>query len=113
MAGKERSQQVTQRFLYAMKQVIALEREGVDTRAAFAQMIGEHSQNISKMEHGTRYPTIEAICLMCDAFKINPSWLLMGTGDMWLDNWEATLMSRLSAIEKAVADTPKTRRKSA
>jgi len=109
---KEFSRQVTQRFLQAMKQVIALEKEGITTRSEFAVIIGEYGQNISKMEQGSRYPTLESICRICTIFKVNPEWVLLGEGDMWnVEGGSKTLMKRLNEIESSIKKIEKLEKK--
>jgi transcriptional regulator with XRE-family HTH domain len=75
-------EKVTLRFLEAMRRILMARVKGCKTVSQFAAFIGEHPQNISKMENGTRFPTIDQVCRLCEVFGYSPNWLLLGKGNM-------------------------------
>ena len=99
MSIKKHSDQVAARFLQAMKQVIA--KDLATSQKDFAEKVGEYAQNISKIESGSRYPTIEMMCNSCIIFNINPSWLLLNSGEMFTSDTKTIgLEERIETIEK-------------
>lgn len=74
---------ITKRFLMAKNQVIALRIDGIRNDTQFAQSIGEYQQNLSKMENGERYPTLDMIGNLCRVYRVSPTWLILGTGKMF------------------------------
>lgn len=82
MADKKHSEEITRRFLQAARTCVANRVNDITTQTEFALMVGEYNQNISRMENGTRYPTIETLALTCEVFGIDANWLLLGVGDM-------------------------------
>jgi transcriptional regulator with XRE-family HTH domain len=110
MAAKETNieyrDEVSKRFLNAMRQIISERKQGCKTITQFAKMIGEHQQNISKMEKGERFPTIDQICRLCLIFDISPTWILLGEGEMnQVTDIKAALQiitQRVSKMEKAM-----------
>lgn len=74
---------ITARFLQAKNQIIALRIHGIRNDSQFAESIGEYQQNISKMEKGDRYPTLDAIGNLITIYNVSPNWLILGTGPMF------------------------------
>lgn len=74
---------VTARFLLAKNQIIALRINGVRNDSQFAESVGEYQQNISKMENGERYATVDMIGNMITIYGVSASWLFRGTGKMF------------------------------
>jgi transcriptional regulator with XRE-family HTH domain len=113
MAAKETNidyrDKVTTRFLHAMRQIISERKQGCKTITQFAKLIGEHQQNISKMEKGERFPTIDQVCRLCLLFDISPTWILLGEGEMnQVTDVKAallTLTQRISKMEKTIQST--------
>ena len=59
-----------------------------DSKAKFAKKIGITPAGLSDMikkDTGLRSSTIVAILKLYDNPKLNPSWLLLGEGEMWLE----------------------------
>lgn len=107
MAGKEHSIEVGERFLKAMRQIIADEL-AADT-IEFAAKVGMYHQNIAGIKRKERYPTTDALVNLCNEFAINPAWILLGEGKMYrhqsqIDN---TILKRLDKIEKQLKSTVK------
>jgi transcriptional regulator with XRE-family HTH domain len=102
--NKKHSEEVTARFVKAMDHVIARRLDGVDSRHAFAKKIGEYPQNFSKMEQGTRYPTLDQVHLICKLFDVDALWLLLGIGEMFLDQKKSVsakvVEDKLARLEK-------------
>ena len=88
---KTHSAEVAVRFVKMMKQVIALGLLDVHSKVDFADYIGIQHQNLAKIEAGDRYPTVEALCNACIHFQVDPSWLLLGTGEMFTTKKEEKL----------------------
>ena len=100
MVNKQYSEGVAERFLKVMKQVIANELQDITTQKEFADKVGEYAQNISKIESGTRYPTIEMLCNTCIIFNVDPGWLLLEKGTMFGKENEQSLLERVIKLEK-------------
>lgn len=101
------TKKVTKRFLKVMRLAIAERWNNVTNISEFTQLIGEYYQNISKMEAGTRYPTLEVVCITCLKFDISPAWLLLGHGEMKLTDVpssENNILSRLDNLEKMLSE---------
>lgn len=103
MASKEHSHEVSKRFLQVMRRVVAERIGGITTQTAFAEKVGEFKQNITRIEAGTRYPTVEMLHMTCLVFGVDPAWLLMGTGEMFpADKKESiALLERVITLEKS------------
>jgi len=99
MAGKNHSIEIGERFIEAMKMVIA--KGLVSDTAVFSSKVGLYSQNLSKIKAKERYPTLEAVTNLCIEFGISPSWILLGKGEM-MDGQNNDLLKRLEKIEKIV-----------
>ena len=99
-ADRKHSIGVTDRFLQAMKQIVFDEEM---TITVFAVSVGTFQSNISLIESGKRYATVDMICDMCLKYDINPAWILLNQGEMKKHN-EAfnlgSMMNRLNEIEK-------------
>ena len=85
------------RFLAAMRHIISKRMKDCSTVKDFASRIGEYAQNISKMENGERFPTLDHIGSICDVFGISPNWLILNNGDMFI---ESELYYMVTEIEK-------------
>lgn len=103
MSKKQYTTSITQRFLQVCAEVI---QEGhVNSRKEFAESVGEHQQNLSLMDKGTRAPTLEQIAKVCIKFGYNANWLILGTGNKKLgpEKKQAPTEERLNVLETAVA----------
>jgi len=109
MTKKKHAQLVAGRFVKAMKQIIANEIKDVTNRSQFAEKVGEYKQNISKIESGERYPTIETICTMCLVFGVDPGWILLERGEMFGGGQTipGDFLQRLNNLEKIVGKSKK------
>lgn len=99
MANKEEyTQAITQRFLMLKDEVI---RDGLCKNAAeFAERVGEHAQNFSKMEKGTRSPTLEHIYRACTEFGYSANWVILNYGPKKTDTTLTVPMEqRITTLE--------------
>lgn len=99
---------VTERFVKAMNTIIAkskLEKGDIRSFRDFGRKIGIDSTNFSKIKgHAgqdaqTRGVNARLIRAICVEFEVNPTWLILGTGEMFLNETE-TLEKRISRIER-------------
>lgn len=73
------SPEITQRFLLICDEVI---RDGqVKNKSTFASSIGEHQQNLSKMDGKGRTPTLDQVARVCELYGYSPTWLILGIGE--------------------------------
>jgi hypothetical protein len=100
--NKQYTPAITKRFLLIVDEVI---RSGqVDTKGEFAKSVGEHQQNLSLMEKGTRAPTLEHIALSCKLYGYNPTWLILGVGEKKLKTSDGkTIEARVTDLETELA----------
>lgn len=100
--NKQHTPAITKRFLLVADEVI---RNGqVDTKGEFAKSVGEHQQNLSLMEKGTRAPTLEHIALSCKLYGYNPAWLILGVGEKRLKATDGkTIEARVGDLETELA----------
>lgn len=93
---KDYTTDITTRFLLIKDEVI---RQGVcKTLKEFAEKVGEHPQNFSKMENGTRFPTLDHVARACAEFGYCAQWVVLGKGPKRTDKKDE------SSIEKRVSD---------
>lgn len=117
------AQAVTERFLLAMRRIIAEQRDGCTNQKKFAEKIGMQSSNISRMEKepGTYNVTLEGAARLVNDFGISAEWLMVGKGRMWDDmpgiasiedvaKAVAKVDRRLAKIEQAMAPKAKVRK---
>lgn len=76
-------QDISERFAYAMRIIIAERKNGCKNASQFSEMIGEHAQNISKINNGQRSPTLEQVARICNTFNLSPAWLILGKGNIY------------------------------
>lgn len=95
---KHYTSDITHRFLMIKDEVI---KQGLcNTLKEFAEKVGEHPQNFSKMEKGTRFPTLDHIARACAEFGYSAQWLLLNQGPKRSDKKnEETLEQRVSDLE--------------
>ncbi len=99
---KKHSIEITKRFLKAMDLILA--DRGMKA-GEFGEVVGMPASNISRLRAGgSNYVTLEAAAIMCKLYKISPSWLILGEGDMNLSEPSVLkdLMSRVAKLEKVV-----------
>lgn len=56
----------------------------------FANKIGTTQSHLSKLENGTIELSIETIQSLYNALKINPTWLIVGCGEMYIPDTHIT-----------------------
>lgn len=89
---------ITARFLRIRDEVLA---EGsANSQAEFGRAVGEHSQNFSMMEKGTRAPTLDQCARACEKFGYSANWLLLGIGPVKINpGLNAPLEQRVTTLE--------------
>lgn len=93
---------ITQRFLLIIDEVI-LDGQAKN-RSSFAKSVGEHQQNLSLMEKGTRSPTLEQIAIACKLYGYSANWLILNLGEKKLKETEQkTTEERISNLEAQVS----------
>jgi hypothetical protein len=99
---KEHTLAITKRFLAIADELV---KEGTcKTRVEFMSAVGAHQQNLTPMEQGTRYPTLENIALTCKKYGYNPTWVILGVGDKRLKiKEERTIEERVAELEVDMA----------
>lgn len=98
---------ITERFKTVMFDIITTgkkKRTGITSVSAFARSIGYSSQNLGKyFNHfqGVSTPVIEAACRK---YRINPTWLILGEGEMYLkaEKKKQTLEERVKKLESLI-----------
>jgi len=102
---KKNSKLVAQRYLQAVEYILKHEINGIFSKQAIAEQLGEYYQNFYKMQSGDRYPTLESIYHLHDKFNVSLSWLFTGSGTMFTK--EVVKDSQLGRIEKMLRDLTK------
>lgn len=90
---------VTDRFLHVMKYVVSNKINGITSAKAFLESVGEHQQSKTKLESGTRTPTIKQLVATSKLYGIDTNWLMMGEGKMLYDR---NLRDRMHKAEAAL-----------
>lgn len=67
----------------------------------FGEKIGVTKGSVNNMEKGTNNPSEQTIKLICKEFNVNYSWLVDGTGEMFIE------LSREEEITKYIAELVK------
>lgn len=75
MSGQTYKDDIRDRFVKAMKSILFARINECKIVSQFAKSIGEYQQNISKIEKGERYPTLDHIARLCDVFNYSAEWL--------------------------------------
>lgn len=98
--------EITQRFLLIRDEVI---RDGLcNTAAEFAKEVGEYPQNFSKMEKGSRFPTLDHIARACEKYNYNANWVMLNSGSKKMDKrQEVPIEKRVSDLEIQVRSLKK------
>lgn len=100
---KTYKEDVRKRFLHEMRLIIAERRNKINSITAFANAVGEYQQNISKMEQGERYPTIDLLCRMCETFNVSPGKLLLGVDEAaGFERRLAKLESEIKTVKRKI-----------
>jgi phage repressor protein C with HTH and peptisase S24 domain len=66
---------------------------GKESVLSFSKKLGIHRNTLPKYESGERTPDSDLLSFVCKMFNINPSWLLLGEGEMHQDK-QGTLITR-------------------
>lgn len=103
MASNELSAEgkaVTSRMLMIMRALIAYDAK-VKNQSEFAEALGIGNVAISQWIAGVRTATVKDIVRACSTFRANPIFLLLGTGDMFLNKPQEM---KTSSIEMTLAE---------
>ncbi len=73
---------ITQRFVDVYYNLVGTRK--VANKKDFCQRISLNASNFSQMEKGILNCSIENVCSLIAVFNINGSWLLTGSGEMYL-----------------------------
>lgn len=94
-------QTATQNFLIIMSEVI---NQGlVRNKTEFAKKVGEHQQNIIKMEKGTRAPTIDQLATACKLWGYNLNWVILNASPKKIDpKANVPIEERVTILEQQV-----------
>ncbi|WP_346236703.1 hypothetical protein ABDK00_014270 [Niabella insulamsoli] len=96
-------QEIRSRFLEAIRTIIKDRAHGIKTVAELAPKIGAFQQNISLMEKGDRYPTLEQVAKLCETFEFSTEWIMLGKGQLQLNGQKSSENEdRFIRIEKAL-----------
>lgn len=92
---------ITTRLLQMRDEVV---RDGLAKhKTEFAETIGEHQQNMTKLENGERRPTLDQIGKACETYGYSPTWLVLGIGPKKLKpSKEKKIDERVAALESEV-----------
>lgn len=78
---------IAERFLIAMREIIAshkLKGGKVIDAKTFSKSIGQNPQNLNAITQGRRNVSLAIVEAICRKHLINPTWLIMGSGEMKL-----------------------------
>lgn len=101
-----RTKAITKRFLEAMYEIIrqhSVKRGKVVNVQEFALSLGYTSANFYKIEYGGRFVGMDILASACAKYRINPTYLILGEGDLFLEPTGVTvddLSKRVLAMEK-------------
>lgn len=104
------SNQITQRFIFAMDRILGSRKSGKVTAKAFGDIVGISSSNLNRIRNnpGEQFVTIEAIGRICNHYRISAYWLLTGQGDLYSNDELAaayrTLSERVNEVEKSLQE---------
>lgn len=59
------------------------------------KLLGIPDRTISNYERGERKPSVEYLTLLAEKLNANPQWLILGTGEMFLDKQEEYILNGL------------------
>lgn len=90
------------RFIICMRQIIAERKNDCRTIKDFAGMVGEFPQNITKIERGERFPTLDQVARLCELFGFAPAWVLLGEGEMKQNIADKAVPARVLRLETRV-----------
>lgn len=83
----KKTQAVTDRFIQAMNAIIyenVQDGGEIKTESAFSISIGSTPQNFHKIINRGQDVTARLITTACEKYRINPTWLHLNEGDMFL-----------------------------
>lgn len=71
-------------------------RKSLDlTQTAFGERLGVGIGVIKNIEYANVDPKEPFLTLICDVFKVNPDWLMHGTGEMFIEHDSGDEIARL------------------
>lgn len=97
---KEYRPAIAARFLELMRLAIAERRKDVTNVVEFAELIGILPNNIVFIEKGSRYPTLNHVCRLCDIYGFSMDYVMRGVGDKNGSQVKDSVEKRLDRIEK-------------
>lgn len=72
-----------------------------DTQANFAKYLGISRQSVFRYINGDNQLTIQTLIKLANDYNINPTWLLLGQGNMLLsDNDKISSSQQLQALQE-------------
>ncbi|MDF2381362.1 hypothetical protein JMG10_07795 [Nostoc ellipsosporum NOK] len=99
---KKHSIAITKRFLKAIDMIIAERENGRETTLSVADAVGMQQSNIARLRRasGEFSVTVEALGRICEAYKVNPTWLITGKGTVFSKD---ELLSAFELLEQRIA----------
>lgn len=101
------TEEISKRFIQAMNEIINSEKQHggqITSVKAFARSIGQLPQNFSKFKTHKQHVTLPIIAEACKLYKINPTFLILGEGELFLSNDLTALIDkhekRIKRLEK-------------
>lgn len=98
MKTKE-TKELTERFNEAMHEIVKrgkVNKSKIDSLEAFAESIGQSPQNMYKFKNGQHVGT-NILSRTFKRYRVNPTWLFLGEGEMFLTD---DLAGKVNELEK-------------
>lgn len=111
MDKKQHAKKITTRFLKGMALVINERILNIASKRAFALKIGLNPQDITLMENGTRYATLDNVYMLCKVFKFRTDWVILNSGETRETTTKAIelgISARLTKLEQKIEEMSKT-----
>jgi len=99
MDRKHHTRIIASRFIQAMNIILELKLLDTVTKNDFAVKVGMTKQDITLVEKGDRYPTLDTVYYLCTIFSIDTNWIITGGGAPFCD---AALTARVADLETRV-----------
>lgn len=98
---------VTKRYLRVLEYVKNNQINGITNGGQFLESVGEVQQNRTKLENGTRYPTINQLVATSKIYNVSMNWLMLGEGKMIVDKAANKRLVDAEMKLKAIAEITK------